>query len=122
MGRLLVILLVVLIPLRGWSAERMVIQMAYSQTVAEVADELISMDGMPADCPMLAQAESKSDKSTSPAKGFVGCQTCQLCMTLASLSFPQIQLSVHRTELRPEAASASFISANVAPQVKPPIL
>ena len=121
MGRFLVILLVVLIPLRGWSAERMVIQMAYSQTVAEVADEQISMDGMPADCPMLAQAESKSEKSTSPAKGFAGCQTCQLCMTLASSSLPQIQLSAHLTELHPEAASARFISANVAPQVKPPI-
>lgn len=121
MGRFLVILLVVLIPLRGWSAERMVIQMAYSQTVAEVADAQMSMDGMPADCPMLAQAESKSQKSTSPAKGFAGCQTCQLCMTLASFSFPQIQLSAHLTEVHPGAASASFISANVAPQVKPPI-
>lgn len=121
MGRLLVILLVMLIPLRGWSAERMVIQMAYSQTVAQVADELISMDGMPADCPMLAQAESKSEKSTSPAKGFVGCQTCQLCMTLASFSFPQIQLSAHPTVVHPDPTSARFISANVAPQVKPPI-
>lgn len=99
----------------------MVIQMAYSQTVAEVADELISMDGMPADCPMLAQAESKSEKSTSPAKGFAGCQTCQLCMTLASLSLPQTLLSPRPTLVHPEAASASFISANVAPQVKPPI-
>lgn len=121
MGRLLVILLVILIPLRGWSAERMAVQMASSQTVAEVADELISMDSMPADCPMLAQAESKSENSTSPAKGFAGCQTCQLCMTLASLSLPQIQLSAHLTEVHPEAASARFISANVSPQVKPPI-
>ena len=122
MGRLLVILLVMLIPLRGWSAERMVIQMAYSQTVAEVADAQISMDGMPADCPMLAQAESKSEKPANPAKGFVGCQTCQLCMTLASLSFPQTQLSAHLTEVLPEAAISSFSSADLAPRVKPPIL
>jgi hypothetical protein len=122
MGRLLVILLVMLIPLRGWSAERMVIQMAYSQTVAEVADAQMSMDGMPADCPMLAQAESKSDKSTSPAKGFVGCQTCQLCMTLGSFSFPQIQISAHRTEVRPDFSRARFSSADLALQVKPPIL
>ena len=122
MGRLLVILLVVLIPLRGWSAERMVVQMAFSHTVAEVANGQISMDGMPADCPMLAQAESKSEKPANPAKGFVGCQTCQLCMTLASLSFPQTQLSAHLTEVLPEAASASFSSADLAPRVKPPIL
>jgi hypothetical protein len=122
MGRLLVILLVMLIPLRGWSAERMVIQMAYSQTVAEVADAQMSMDGMPADCPMLAQAESKSDKPISPAKGFAGCQTCQLCMTLASFSFPQIQLSAHRTEVRPDSSRARFSSADLALQVKPPIL
>jgi hypothetical protein len=118
MGRLLVIFLVMLIPLRGWSAERMVIQMAYSQTVA---DAQMSMDGMPADCPMLAQAESKSDKSTSPAKGFAGCQTCQLCMTLASLSFPQIQLSAHRTEVHPDSSRARFSSADLTLQVKPPI-
>jgi predicted metal-binding membrane protein len=122
MGRLLVILLVVLIPLRGWSAERMVIQMAYSQTVAEVADAQMSMDGMPADCPMLAQAESKSDKPISPAKGFAGCQTCQLCMTLASSSFPQIQPAAHRTEVHPDPAGDSFSSADLALRVKPPIL
>jgi len=100
----------------------MVVQMASSHTVAEVANGQISMDGMPADCPMLAQAESKSEKPANPAKGFVGCQTCQLCMTLASLSFPQTQLSAHLTEVLPEAASASFSSADLAPRVKPPIL
>jgi Cu/Ag efflux protein CusF len=123
MGRLLVIIfLVVLIPLRGWSAERMVVQMAYSQTIAEVADEQISMDGMPDDCPMLAQAKSKAEKPASPGKGFVGCQTCQLCMTLASSSFPQTQLSAQLTEVHPDPAGASFISADLAPRVKPPIL
>jgi hypothetical protein len=100
----------------------MFVQMAYSQTIAEVAGEQISMDGMPADCPMLAQAESKSQKLANPAKGFVGCQTCQLCMTLASLSFPQTQLSAHRTEVHPEAASASFSSADLTLRIKPPIL
>jgi hypothetical protein len=100
----------------------MFVQMAYSQTIAEVTDEQISMDGMPADCPMLAQAESKSEKPANPAKGFAGCQTCQLCMTLASLSFPQTQLSAHLTEVHPEASSASFSSADLEPQVKPPIL
>jgi hypothetical protein len=100
----------------------MVVQMAFSHTVAEVANGQISMDGMPADCPMLAQAESKSEKPANPAKGFVGCQTCQLCMTLASLSFPQTQLSAHLTEVLPEAASASFSSADLAPRVKPPSL
>jgi hypothetical protein len=121
MFRFIVILLVILMPLRGWSTESMASRMAYSQAVAEVADAQMSMDGMPADCPMLAQAESKFDKSTRPAKGFAGCQTCQLCMTLASLSFPQIQLSAHRTEVHPDSSRTRFSSADLALQVKPPI-
>jgi hypothetical protein len=122
MSRLLVIILVLLIPLRGWSAERMAFQMAYSQAVAAVAGEQVSMSDMPADCPMLVQTESKAEKSSSEFKGPAACQTCQLCMTLASSSFPQTQLAACITVVQPESASTSFISANVAPQIRPPIL
>lgn len=122
MFRFIVVLLVILMPLRGWSAESMAFRMAYSQAVAEVAGEQVSMSDMPADCPMLAQTGSKAEESSSASKDSAGCQTCQLCMTLGSLNFWQTQLAAHLIEVHPETASARFISADLTPQVKPPIL
>jgi hypothetical protein len=122
MSRLIVILLVILIPLHGWSAESMAFRMAYSQAVAEVAGEPVSVAGMSADCPMLAQAGSKAEEPSGASKGSAGCQTCQLCMTLGSLGFPQTQLAAFLIEVHPEPANARFISADLPPQVKPPIL
>lgn len=122
MVRLLIILLVMLLPLRGWSAERMATQMLLSQAAVQVAGEPIEMAGMPADCPMLAQAAPETDKSPAPAKSHVGCQTCQLCMALAALSPAPPPLLSYERQIRPVPAKASFISADLSRQVKPPIL
>lgn len=122
MGRLLLILLVMLLPLRGWSAERMVLQMILSQAALQVADEQMAMSGMPADCPMMARPASEAEKSPTPSKSHIGCQTCQLCMTLATPSFPSTDLLTYARQTHPASTSASFISADLARQVKPPIL
>ena len=122
MRRFLLILLIMLIPLRAWSAQSMTMQIAHSQASVQAADEQVSMDGMPADCPMLAQPAPKNAESPSPAKGLAACQTCQLCMTLASWSFSQTHLLAYARQLPPMAGHASFISADLARQVKPPIL
>lgn len=137
MSRLLVICLILLTPLRAWSAESMALQMASqvasqmasqaasSQTVAQVRADQVSMSDMsdmPADCPMLALAAAQSDTSSSPSQSSLGCQSCQLCMTLSALSFPQTQLAAERIGASPASANARFISANPAPHVKPPIL
>jgi hypothetical protein len=119
--RLLIILLVILIPLRGWSAERIVVKIAYSQAVEEAVGEHIAMAGMPLDCPMLTQLVAKTDRTSSPAKGSADCQTCQPCMTLASPNLLQTQLALDLVEVHPQSPSATFVSADVAPQVKPPI-
>lgn len=100
----------------------MAVQMAFSQTVAESIGVQVSMVDMPADCPTLTQAKSKAEKSSSLFNGSAGCQVCQLCVTLASSSFLQTPLTASLTEGHPESASIRFISANVAPQIRPPIL
>lgn len=122
MGRLLVILLIALLPLRGWSAERMATQMLLSQAAMQVAGEQIELAGMPADCPMLTQPGSGTDKSPAPAKSHVGCQTCQLCMALAALSSPLPPLLSYQRQLHPAHAGDRFVSADLSRQVKPPIL
>ena len=119
MGRFLLILIIMLIPLRSWSAQSMAIQIAHSQASMDLVDKQVFMDGMPADCPMLAQPAPKDVESPSPAKGLAAYQSCQLCMTLASLSFPQTHLARQQP---PMAGHANFVSADLARQAKPPIL
>lgn len=122
MARLLLILLVMLIPLRGWSAERMAVQMTSSQVHVAAAGGPVSVAAMPADCPMLAQPAWDAEKSPAPSKSHAGCQTCQLCMSLATQSFSPTSLLAYERHAPPVAASASFLSADLARQVKPPIL
>ncbi len=100
----------------------MTMQIAHSQASVQALDEQVSMGGMPADCPMLALPAPKDVELPSPAKGLAACQTWQLCMTLASWSFPQTHLLAYARQLPPMASHADFISADLARQVKPPTL
>jgi hypothetical protein len=61
--------------------QRIVVKIAYSQAFEKAAGEYVAMSGVASDCPMLAQLVSKTDRTSSPAKGSADCQTCQLCMT-----------------------------------------
>lgn len=122
MGRFLVILLVMLMPLRGWSAESMALQMALSPLTADVAGQQVSMDAMPADCPMLAQQASETDKSPRPAKRHSGCLTCQLCMSLATQDLAAPDLLTYERQVPTVSVAVSFISAELVRQAKPPIL
>lgn len=111
--RIFIILLIVLLPLRGWTAERMANHMA--------------ANAMPADCPMmmlnagLAEAGSTDDSGATPTPTERTCQSCQLCMALASPEMPIVQavgpvaptVVVHRSD--------SFASAEIPPVSKPPI-
>lgn len=122
MGRLLVILLVMLIPLRGWSVERMAFQMTQSQVVVEVASEQVSIAGMPPDCPMMALPAFETEKSPTPTKGHAGCQTCQLCMSLADQDLLLPNLLAYERQAPPVSIAVSFINAELVRQAKPPIL
>ena len=79
------------------------------------------MSDMPVDCPMLALAAAQSDPSSNSPDGSVDYQSCQLCMTMSTHSFAQTQLAAELIGVPPASATARFISANLAPQVKPPI-
>jgi hypothetical protein len=122
MGHLLVILLIMLLPLRGWSAERMAIQMTQSQAIVEVTGDQVFMGGMPADCPMMAQTSSEAEKSPTLFKSHSGCLTCQLCMSLASQNTSSPNVLAHERQAPPVSISVSFISADLTRQGKPPNL
>ena len=127
MARLIVILLIALLPLRGWSATGMAVQMALAETTAAASSMDDGQGAMSADCPMMQMAASTSGDAThSPdkpmdGKTHHGCQTCQLCMTLAVLD----SLSTKIPELTPFepalALSYRFSSAELFEDSKPPI-
>ena len=109
---LLIALMLTLLPLRGWAAHVMAVDMA-AKAVAVAA---VSKADMPADCVMpMATAE---DDMTS---GCNSCDTCELCLAVANLT-PASWSANHRARhAAPPAFNASFSSATSASHLKPPI-
>ncbi len=131
MRRLVLILMLVLLPLRGWVGEAMAMQMLAqhvfaTQNVAALADE-ISVEAtfdaeMQADChgdshvPAVATAPADSSSSA--------CGTCPLCQMCHSVAAPAPFTSVPTPWLphvQPTTGSARYASAPAAFALKPPI-
>jgi len=120
---LLIALMLVLLPLRGWAGNVMAIHMAVNMAATAVAQ--VNMSGvagmasqtpMPADCTMHSQPSNSDVESTCGS-----CDTCELCLAVANLtpaSWSANELTRHSSPL---AFSASFSSAVRAPGFKPPI-
>ena len=125
----IIALLIVLLPLRGWTAERMAEHMATNGGPASHAVGA-APGAMSADCPMLMQIAAKAgapDTASTDDSGATStptersCQSCQLCMSLAAHDVPAVQavcpapqtLAVHRAD--------RFASADLPLFSKPPI-
>jgi hypothetical protein len=129
MQRWFLILMLVLLPARGWSAQLMGIEMGAAQLAAvqmgaahhasmsdnsaEMSD-LMAMTDMPADCPM-HMAASVHDAQAND-------QACQLCMPLAMLAHTGLTVGSQRCPMPLPQAGMRFVSAELALAVKPPIL
>ena len=121
MARFFILLLVVLLPLRGWTAERMVVQMQVgTHAAAQVADS-----AMPDDCAMhlqVAQAGSGPEATDAAhVPDHKSCQSCQLCMPLAGLHTGTRMALATIPQALPRMRSCCFASADPARGVKPPI-
>ena len=133
MRRVLLILMIAVLPVRGWAADMMGVAMAAHALSATLqiaghsshANEVTFAPpngaeapfSMSSDCPMWAAQTAGDDPSSSHE----GCATCQLCMALvAGYAFVLI-----RTASLPQAvqefASIRFTSAEHASGFKPPI-
>jgi hypothetical protein len=132
MSRLFILFLIALLPLRGWSVERMAIDVhgmpvaAQSQGVelgmsAECA--LHMQSALQADLPMDASADSAQAASHSAdhKPDHKGCQSCQLCMPLLALETAVSLLLASPPQQLPRAHSSRFVSADCARNAKPPI-
>jgi hypothetical protein len=106
-------LMIALLPLRMWAAEDMGVRMAQEQTAAAA---MSAMESMPEDCPMMAKAHGSQDETPSTAH----CMTCQLCASAACL--PEVAFEQGPAPTRPPASGSSrYLSADLAPDLRPPI-
>jgi hypothetical protein len=127
MARFLVLLLIALLPLRGWTAQRMVYGTQAPQTVA-VAMPMVMLqeDSVESDASVMAMSPDCAAMHGAPSPdtlgaGHEGCHFCQLCMPLAGLdNAPTIALG-DLPHVRPQVGNRSFVSADTAHDVKPPI-
>lgn len=123
MRHAILILMIALLPLRGWASESMVVSMAVQQLVA-ANGEITKKAEMPADCPFANPTAAKSQNGTSsePVSPLCkGCTTCQLCMALVTGYAPMLAIAAHFHHAKLLSNGMSFTSAERAPRFKPPI-
>ena len=137
MRRLILAVMIVLLPLRGWIGDAMALEAA---TGAPVAIQSIAVDvhptlevthfeadsgrqdlrAGPGHCPDHASAPAEGDDSDTSANGHA-CTVCQVCHSVAmsadAAPLPTLPLPV----LAPAMSFARFTSALPAPGLKPPI-
>ena len=126
MRRLIFILMILLLPLRGWMGEAMATTMAVDEiTINLIASKAIntpvtvdtSLKNDMSNCDMhkLAPEDDSSSQSSCTA-----CQACNAAGTLTS-TVQTISIVTVRNE-QPQAFASQFASASVALDQKPPIL
>lgn len=138
---LMLILMIALLPVRGWASDVMSVAHASQQlnTIELVATQAMQTratatfngyfeakpaSSMPWDCPMAAQGGGSAapNPNSNPFKPLChGCGTCQLCMALVT-GYPMALVSATcLPQAVEQLATISFSSAERAPGFKPPI-
>lgn len=120
MRHLLLALLIAVLPVRGWVGHAMAVDMA-SQQAAIAQAAAGAPTAMPEDCPMHAQM---ADTAADPAPASVlcqGCDTCQLCLAMASFTGAFVQAASWLPHAAPAEGGSRFNSADQPSGIKPPI-
>jgi hypothetical protein len=120
MSRLLILFLIALLPLRGWTAQRMVLDMEAQAAVVS----MVQQSGMSEDCAlhMGMQVQAASHADDNQDKLFhKGCQSCDICMPLAALDTEAGMALLPATHTLPLRPAGAFQSAEPARYAKPPI-
>lgn len=122
-----IVMMVVLLPLRGWAGQLMSVDMAMQQVAQAVTSadgsHLMTLAFMPDDCPMHAMASETTSNAPADASGppCSGCDTCELCLTIASFTPSQFHATAFSPTTAPAAMPHGFVSADRASRLKPPI-
>ena len=124
-----IVLMVCLLPLRGWAGQLMAVDMAMQQLAHAAALAPVvarghiaaPMDAMPEDCPMHAEASGTPKNLATSSSACSGCDTCELCLAIALFAVPQFQAMPFSPRAAPDAVPHGFFSADHASRLKPPI-
>ena len=125
MARLFILFLIALLPLRGWTAERMVFAVDQGAPATTQPHSV----GMSEECALHMQmaahqaeaAQHGADHSANHGTEHKGCQSCQLCMPLAAMDAPEIVAFTPISQAVPVPRTRAFVSADTARHAKPPI-
>jgi len=121
MRYLLLALMITLLPLRGWVGNAMAVDMASQQAVQARAGAQ-EPPAMSEDCPMHAGITSETAADPGTAAGHCNdCNTCELCLALASFTWTGVALSSFPPHAGPPSAGHPFSSAESVARLKPPI-
>ena len=125
---LLLALMIALLPVRGWMGNAMAVDMASQAVIKaqQAGSQKDAADGaMPADCPMHAQVAdtdaASPDVASSGGSHCNACDTCELCLALASSTWPDAAALAFAPHVAPLATGYRFSSADRFSSLKPPI-
>ena len=121
---LVLALMIVLLPLRGWAGDAMATQMATHMASTVVSSEAAAdrTHEMSAATDCAGHSASKqADSSVSKSANGETCQACQACHTVALSSSTAIDSVLFEAPSLPLVTAAQFTSADTALGQKPPI-
>ena len=119
MARIFILFLIVLLPLRGWTAERMVFAM--DTTPVTVLSQGVNA-AMSEDCALhMGMGAAHHEAAAGHGADHKGCESCQLCMPLVALEAAAVLAVATLPESVPVPRIGNFVSADPARDVKPPI-
>lgn len=136
MRRIFVIVLVLLLPLRAWVGDAMAMQMALPGGTAHAAaaaqpqhgavphHHADTADDHRHDTPTAMAADCAEHTGVDTSGNDTHCQTCtmcQTCHTVAITAAPMDLPAAHGVRSLPPRATESFVSAEHARGLKPPI-
>lgn len=120
MRYLIVALMILLLPLRGWAGDAMATHMAATAGSSQTGSTLTHEKSASADC---AGHHGSGQTDTDNAKSVNGetCQACQACHTVALSSSSAVDSVLFVAPSPPLVTAAQFTSADTALGQKPPI-
>lgn len=124
MRRFIFILIIALLPLRGWMGEAMATEMSAMHLIAAQAKNTpvtadMNINTIMSECDMHKAAKTNTPETSEKKSTCTHCQACHatgLASTVQIASFDQVQYA------QPQAQASQFASASIAHSQKPPIL
>jgi hypothetical protein len=121
MRRFIFILMIALLPLRGWMGEAMATEMAAINLIATQAINTPTNADLEAENSM-SDCELHKNKTTANTATKTSCTHCQACHAAGLVSTVHITSFDKVHYAQPLAQASQFASASIAHSQKPPIL